>query len=196
MTTIKNLKRLGVFAFAVVLLGSCTSSAHIEKDPSTNLSNYRTYSWIEDENRDKKDHKNDLVEANIKSAVAQQLDKNGYRQVKNNPDLLLTYDILLEKNERRNSQPVYSQPYTRLYYNRYTRRYGTIYYPSQVVGYDTYTTPVKEGTVTVTMIDPKTDKTIWQGWATDEINSSQMSGKEIQKNVKTIFKKFDVASNN
>lgn len=196
MTTIKNLKRLGVFAFAVVLLGSCTSSAHIEKDPSTNLSNYRTYSWIEDANRDKKDHKNDLVEANIKSAVAQQLDKNGYRQVKNNPDLLLTYDILLEKNERRNSQPVYSQPYTRLYYNRYTRRYGTIYYPSQVVGYDTYTTPVKEGTVTVTMIDPKTDKTIWQGWATDEINSSQMSGKEIQKNVKTIFKKFDVASNN
>jgi hypothetical protein len=195
MTTIKNLKRLGVFAFAVVLLGSCTSSAHIEKDPSTNLANYRTYSWIDDENQDKKSHKNDLVEANIRTAVDQQLNKNGYRLAKNNPDLLLTYDILLEKNERRNSQPVYSQPYTRLYYNRYTRRYGTIYYPSQVVGYDTYTTPVKEGTVTVTMIDPKTDKTIWQGWATDQINSSQISGKEIQKNVKTIFKKFDVASN-
>ncbi len=195
MTTIKNLKRFGVFAFAVVLLGSCTSSAHIEKDPSTDLANYRTYSWIDNNTGEKKDHKNDLVEANIRTAVDQQLDKNGYRQVKNNPDLLLTYDILLEKNERRNSQPVYSQPYTRLYYNRYTRRYGTIYYPSQVVGYDTYTTPVKEGTVTVTMIDPKTDKTIWQGWATDQINSSQMTGKEIQKNVKTIFKKFDVASN-
>ncbi len=105
----------------------------------------------------------------------------------------MTY--FLKKNERRNSQPVYSQPYSRLYYNRFTRRYGTIYYPSQMVGYDTYTTPVKEGTVTVTLIDPKTDKTIWQGSATDEINSSQISGKEIQKNVKTIFKKFDVASN-
>ncbi len=44
------------------------------------------------------------------------------------------------------------------------------------------------------MIDPKTDKTIWQGWATDEINSSNITGKEIQKNVKSIFRKFDVAS--
>ena len=62
------------------------------------------------------------------------------------------------------------------------------------MGYDTYSTTVKEGTVTVTLIDAKTDKAVWQGWATNEISSNQISGKEINKNVNSIFKKFDAGN--
>ena len=192
----RTFKQFSAFAFAVVLLTSCANTAHIEKDPSANLSNYKTYSWISnDQNNGKtKAHKNDLSESNIRAAVNQELQKNGYTEVKSNPDLLLTYDLLVEKSVKQQNDPLYSRSFTRLYYNPYSRRYGTIYYPSQFLGYDNYSTSVKEGTVTITMIDPKTDKTIWQGWATDEINSSRFTGKEIQKNVKSIFRKFDVAS--
>lgn len=195
MTSTK-LKRFGVFALAVVLLSSCANTAHIEKDPSTNLENYKTYSWIEKEGSDTKDkdHKNDIAELNLRNTVNEELQKNGFSENKTNPDILLTYDILVEKNVKEERDPVYSRPYRRIYYNPYTRRYGTIYYPSQFLGYDSYRTPVKEGTITITMIDPKTDKTIWQGWATKEVNSSNITGKEVQRNVKTIFKKFDVAS--
>jgi hypothetical protein len=52
---------------------------------------------------------------------------------------------------------------------------------------------VREGTVTITMLDAKTDKTIWQGWTTDQVNSKNLTGKEIQNSVKSIFRKFDVA---
>ena len=52
----------------------------------------------------------------------------------------------------------------------------------------------KEGTVSISMIDAKTDKTIWQGWTTNELNGNQFSSKEVQKNVKSIFKKFDTAN--
>jgi hypothetical protein len=194
----KNLKRLSAYAFAAVLLTSCANSAHIEKVPAANLGDYKTYSWISNDQNDgqNKNHKNDLAESNIHAAVNQQLQKNGFNEVKRNPDLLVTYDLLVEKSVKQQSEPLYSRSFTRLYYNPYTRRYGTIYYPSQFLGYDSYSTPVREGTVTVTIIDPKTDKTIWQGWATDEINSSNFTGKDIQKNVKSIFRKFDVASNN
>jgi hypothetical protein len=126
--------------------------------------------------------------------VNDELQKNGFREVKNNPDLLLSYDLLVEKNVREQTEPMYSRPYSRVYYNPYTRRYGQIYYPSQFLGYDSYNTPVKEGTVSISMIDAKTDKTIWQGWTTEELNSNQFSSKEVQKNVRTIFKKFDTAS--
>ena len=192
---LKRFKQFSAFAFAVVLLASCVNTAHIEKDPSANLSDYKTYSWISnDQNNGKtKTHKNDLTESNIRAAVNQELQKNGYTEVKSNPDLLLTYDLLVEKSVKQQNDPLYSRPFTRIFYNPYSRRYGTIYYPSRFLGYDRYSTPVKEGTVTITMVDPKTDKTIWQGWATDEINSSNFTGKEIQKNVKTIFRKFDVA---
>jgi hypothetical protein len=175
-----------------LLLGSCGTSAHIEKDESANLQNYKTYLWIDKENKGKVN--NEIAAQNLKVIVNDELQKNGFREVKNNPDLLLSYDLLVEKNVREQTEPMYSRPYTRVYYNPYTRRYGQIYYPSQFLGYDSYNTSVKEGTVSISMIDAKTDKTIWQGWTTEELNSNQFSSKEVQKNVRTIFKKFDTAS--
>ena len=189
-----QLKRYYVLILAVgaMILNSCGTTAHIEKDESANLTKYRTYAWIDKENKDKL--KNDIAEQNLKTIVNEELQKNGFKAVKANPDLLLSYDLLVEKSVREQSEPVYSRPYSRVYFNPYTRRYGTLYYPSQFLGYDSYTTPVKEGTVSISLIDAKTDKTIWQGWTTEELAGNQFSSKEVQKNVRSIFKKFDVAS--
>ncbi len=106
-----------------------------------------------------------------------------------NPDILLSYDVLVERNTETNREPVYSQSMTRYYYNPYTRRWSTIYYPSQFQGYDVYETPVREGTVTITMVDAKTDKNIWQGWTTERLNGSRITDTEIKKSVKNIFNK-------
>ena len=190
----KRLKAFYVLALVVggMVLNSCGTSAHIEKDETANLKNYKTYSWIDKENKEKV--RNEIAAQNLKSIVNDELQKNGFREVKNNPDLLLSYDLLVEKSVKEQSDPVYSRPYSRVYYNPYTRRYGSIYYPSQFLGYDSYSTPVKEGTVSISMVDTKTDKTVWQGWTTNELNSNQFSSKEVQKNVRSIFKKFDTAS--
>ncbi len=181
-----------VLAVGAVLLNSCSTSAHIEKDESANLKNYKSYTWIDKENQGK--ITNEIAAQNLKTIVNGELQKNGFREVKHNPDLLLSYDLLVEKSVKEQSEAVYSRPYSRVYYNPYTRRYGTINYPSQFLGYDSYSTPVKEGTVSISMVDAKTDKTIWQGWTTDELNSNQFSSKEVQKNVRSIFKKFEVAN--
>lgn len=181
-----------VLAVGAMFLNSCGTTAHIEKDESVNLNNYKTYTWIDKENNDKV--KNEIAAQNLISIVNDELQKNGFREVKKNPDMLLSYDLLVERSVKEQSEPVYSRPYSRMYYNPYTRRYGTLYYPSQFLGYDSYTTPVKEGTVSISMIDAKTDKTVWQGWTTNELNSSQFSSKEVQRNVRSIFKKFDLAS--
>jgi hypothetical protein len=181
---------LTLFAAGAILFSSCGSSAHIEKDEAADLGNYKTYTWMDKDNKDKL---NGIAVQDLKTFVNEELQKNGFREVKHNPDLLLSYDLLVEKSVRDQSEPVYSRPYSRVYYNPYTRRYGTIYYPSQFLGYDSYQTPVKEGTVSISMVDAKTDKTIWQGWTTDEVNSNHFTSKEVQKNLKSIFKKFDVA---
>ncbi len=52
---------------------------------------------------------------------------------------------------------------------------------------------LREGTITISMIDAKTNKTIWQGWTTEEVNSRNLTSKEIQASVKNIFRKFDLA---
>jgi Domain of unknown function (DUF4136) len=182
-----------IIAWAMLLFAftSCVSTAHVEKDQSVNFSGYKTYSWIGGEDGGNK--RNDLLEMNVHNSVNQELQKSGWKQVNTNPDVLLSYDMLVEKGNKQQRDPVYSQPTTRAFFNPYTRRWGTIYYPSQFLGYDNRTVTVKEGTLTITMIDARTEKTIWQGWNTEEVNSRNLTRKEIQGSVKSIFRKFDTA---
>lgn len=186
----------GYFSF-VFLLASCGTTAHIEKDDHTDFSKYKTFAWIDKdgEGKDDRNHRNDLTEQQIRAAVNKELEKSGWREVKNRPDVLLSYDVLVEKGTRETSNPVYTRPFSRIVYNPYTRRYTTIYYPSQFVGYDRDERAVKEGTVTISMIDTRTDKTVWQGWTTDEVSSRNLTSKEIESSVRAIFKKFDLAKN-
>lgn len=181
----------------IFLLASCAPTAHVKKDDAANFSNYKTFAWAE-YNPSKKDNnrRDDLTEKKIKEAVNKELEKSsGWKEAKHDPDILLTYDILVERSVKQQNDPVYSQPFSRTFYNPYTRRFINVFYPSQFVGYDNYDVPSREGTVTISMIDAKTDKTVWQGWTTNEVNSKNLTNKEIVSSVKTIFRKFDVAKN-
>jgi hypothetical protein len=188
----KSLRFLSAIALAGALLTGCASVAHVEKDETVNFSNYKTYAWAQ--NDEQGSEKNaELTERKTRTAIDAELAKQGWREVKHNPDVLVSYDVLVERNEKQTTNPVYSRSYTRPFFNPYTRRWATIYYPSQFLGYDDETRTVREGTLTITMTDAKTDKMVWQGWTTDEVNSKNLTSKEIQSSVKSIFRKFDVA---
>jgi hypothetical protein len=186
-----------MIALAAVLITGCASVAHVEKDETVNFGRYQTFAWVdtkESQNDTVKTKVSDLTERQIKQAVNNELAKAGWKESKTRPDVLLTYDVLVEKTLKEDSNPVYSRPFTRYYYNPYNRRWMSVFYPSQHMGYDVAEREVREGTITVTILDAKTDKTIWQGWTTDEVNSRNLTGKEIQASVKSIFRKFDVAN--
>ncbi len=186
--------KLSVLAVAAgIFVGGCANTVHIEKVSSADLSRYKTYSWIRavEDTTTKTSRSNDIAVQNLQAAVNSQLQKIGYREVKTNPDVLVNSELMVEKTEREQRDPVYSRPFTRYYYNPRSGRYTGFYYPSQFQGFDSHTTSVKEGTITVMLIDTKTDKTLWQGWTTQELDFAQITDKEINKNVKSIFKKFD-----
>ena len=193
----KNLRWLGSSVVLGLMLASCSPSAHIEKDDNADFSHYKTFAWIDNDGEGKKDNKNnDLLESKIRAAVNKELEKSaGWHETKSKPDILLSYDVLVERTVKESNDPVYSRPYSRVFYNRYTRRYSTIYYPSQFLGYDRSEYPTREGTVTISMVDTRTDKTVWQGWSTDEVDGRHINSKEVQSAVKSIFRKFDVAKN-
>lgn len=193
----RNLKLWSGSLAVVFLLASCASTAHIEKDDNTDFTKYKTFAWAEKEDKDTKGNKNtDLTERKIREAVNKELEKTaGWRETKNNPDVLLSYDVLVERSSRSQSDPVYSNPFMRSFYNPYSRRFYRVYYPSRFMGYDNYDVNTREGTVTISMIDANTEKTVWQGWATDEVGSRNLTSKEIQSSVRAIFRKFDIAKN-
>ena len=183
---------VALFSFTMM---SCASTAHIEKDDSIDFGKYKTFAWIEKAPSDS-NKTNDIAESKVKSIVNQELEKNaGWRQVNSKPDLLLSYDVLVERSVVEQNNPVYSRGYTRTFYNPRSGRYFNVYYPSRFIGYDNYGVQVQEGTVTISMIDTKTDKTVWQGWTTEQIDSRKIKTKEVESAIKSIFKKFDLAKN-
>lgn len=188
---------LGSLSIGIVfLLASCSPSAHIEKDDTADFSRYKTFAWVDKDDKPKSGRTNDLAEQKIRDAVNKELGKTaGWRETKKNPDVLLSYDVLVERSVKSQNDPVYSRPFTRTFYNPYARRFINVYYPSQFMGYDNYDVPVREGTVTISMIDAGSDKTVWQGWSTAEVDARKMTTKEIQSSVKAIFRKFDIAKN-
>ncbi|GAC1380216.1 MAG: hypothetical protein NVSMB45_03200 [Ginsengibacter sp.] len=190
---LKKISSSLIIAATVLFFIGCGSSAHIEKDDSVQLSSYKTYNWLPkpDSVVKKQGNLNKIAEQNIQNSTDQELQKNGYRKVTSNPDLLVSYDVMIDNKTLHTSDPVYSAPYSRIYYNPYTRRYGTLYYPSQLMGYNENSTLVKEGTVSISMIDAKTDKTIWQGWSSETLNSNYISSRDAEKDVRLIFKKFN-----
>jgi hypothetical protein len=190
----KMLRALLGLVLPIVLVVSCATPAYVEKDDSADFSRYKSFAWIDNSNKEGKGKQNELLKNNVQEAVSAQLVKEGWKEDRNRPDILLSYDMLVERAVRENRDPVYSQPFSRIFYNPYTRRYGRIFYPSSFLGYDNNTVSVREGTLTITMLDAKTDKTIWQGWTTDEVRSRNVTKKEVQKSVQNIFRKFDVAS--
>lgn len=182
----------GILAVGALLLTGCAAAVHIEKDAQADLNKYKTFAWI-NENNGKKSKANGLEDKSVHEAVSRELQKSSWREVNSNPDVLISYDVLVERATKRQTDPVYSQSASRLYFNPYTRRYGTIFYPSQFLGYNDYNVPVREGTLTITITDANTDKTIWQGWTTEQVGSGRLTSKELNSSVKNIFRKLDVA---
>ena len=188
----KMLKVALALVIPIALVVSCATPAYVERDETADFSRYKTFAWIDNPKEEKNRH-HDLMKKNVQEAVTAKLEKEGFKEDRSKPVVLISYDLLVEKATREQSNPVYSRPFRRVYYNPFYRRYGVIYYPSTFMGYDDYTTEIKQGTLTITMVDARTDKTIWQGWTTDEVNSRNVSKKEIQSSVNSIFRKFDVA---
>ena len=168
----KKINIAGILISAAATIYSCSAPVYVEKDNSVNLSNYKTYMWV-----DVKSSENDassrataFADVSVHNSVNAELSNWGWREVTDDPDVLISYDVLVERNVETQSDPVYSQSYSRLYYNRFTRRWSTIYYPSQFLRYQQYQVPVKEATITISMMDADTDKKIWQGWTTERLN--------------------------
>ena len=190
---------LSVAVASALFFASCSVSTHIETAAGVNFSNYKTFGWANGSGEIVEDSAdNDIVDNNIKNAISKQLESKGWKETNQNPDVILDYNVMVEKGVRQASQPVYNYPlynynypFTHYYYNSWRHRMGYMYYPSDLMRYHTYNVPFKEGTLTVNMIDAKTNKLIWQGSAKGDVSSKTVTTQEMATDVKSIFNKYN-----
>jgi hypothetical protein len=190
----KKIQWIMGLTIAMVILAACGRTAYVQKDTNVDLSKIQTYSWVktqtDKESKSNNGKTDDLTARKIRESIDRNLQAKGWREVNRNPDVYLVYDVMIENEDVRVQRPVYSESFTRWFFNPRNRRWVPVFYPSRVMGYDEQTRQVKEGTLTLTMLDADTDKTIWQGWTTSELNGRKLTDKEIDGKVKAIVKKI------
>ena len=191
----KSIQSVLVFAAFGLLLSGCAATAFVEKDDAVNFNRYKTFAWLDESADSTGLQKNSLQETNLRQAVNAELAKANWSEAKNKPDIILKHDVLVEKTVKDNSSPLYSQSFTRRFYNPYSGRFSYVFYPSQFMGYGNDQYESREGTLTITMIDAKTDKVVWQGWTTGEVSNKNLTSNEIRGSVKSIFRKFEPGKN-
>ncbi len=141
-------------------------------------------------------YNNDIATDKIVEAANTELDKRGFQLNNNRPDLLIKYTAVVNKETKTYSDPVYYNPPPRL-----SPRVG--YYRGRAIYYYAYTDPfpvyvgsrarkmqVKAGSIMIDIIERKTSKLIWRGWAEGEVNDGQKAINDIPSVVANIFKKL------
>jgi Domain of unknown function (DUF4136) len=179
------------FATAVVCT-SCGPTSHVEVAKGVDFNNYKTFGWANDKGVKKSGRvDNDIVDNNIKNSISEELEQKNWQETEQKPDVLLDYNVTVQKGVTRETEPVYTSLYSG-YYPSWRGRRGYYYDPGFFAGYRTYNVPFKEGTLTVNMIDAKTNKLIWQGYATGDIATKKVTSKDAESDVKSIFKKLSL----
>lgn len=176
-------------ATTIIFMG-CNVTSHTETAAGVDFSKYKTFSWAPHEsgqNVNRED--NDIVDNNIKNGIAKELAAKGWVENNSNPDVLLSYNIMVEHGMKHETQPMYTYPHTQFLYGGRGRVYS-FWYPSTLMGYRSYNVPFKYGELTVNMIDAKSKKLVWQGWAKGDINTAKLTSQEVEQEVKSIFRKF------
>jgi hypothetical protein len=190
----KKIQGMTIAILMMLVMVSCGRTAYVQKDADVDFSRIKTYSWVttqankEIASAQKKN--DDLTNRKIRQAIDKNLIEKGWKEVKKNPDVYLVYDMMIEEENKKVTTPVYSQSFTRWFFNPRNRRWVPVFYPSQFMGYDEDIEKVKEGTLTLTLMDADTDKTIWQGWTTSEMSGRKLTDKQIESKVKAIVAKL------
>jgi Domain of unknown function (DUF4136) len=176
----KSIVRLWLLTGFVCSVYSCSDrlKAYQDFDLDMDVRKYATYSWPERTDIESKSNPlmfNELTDKRIMKAVDFQLAKNGYKPTTSVPDLKIHYHIIVKDKSVKYLDDPGNDDYSPYW------TFGQM---------DVYR--YKEGTLIIDMIDVKTCRILWRGWAVAILDEdlATPSEKDIARVVNKIFGNF------
>jgi hypothetical protein len=212
---IQNLAISIYLAGMMLLLNACApTTIYSDYSKTIDFKSYKSFAWLPKNHNPQQDSAfdNSILESNIKNLASGELKSRGYQVNTNEPDVLLDFHITLANKVDQVSTPVYGYAYNYNNYNSYYNSYnpGVPYYnniytynnsyynnsyfnaPTSVIGYTTENIPYEEGTLTILMIDRKSNQLVWKGWSVGSVTDEQTFEYELASDIHRLFKEFPV----
>lgn len=164
----------------------CASKPEIraDADPSANLSSFQTFGFFDNLATDKSRYST-MITARLKDATRREMQKRGYKEDAENPQLLVNFSTNVESRTELHSAPSAS------FYGYRAGMYGAwAGYPS-----DVYTTQYKQGTLAIDIVDASRKQLVWQGIAQARVTEQMMENptQALDSIIADIFEKYPVA---
>lgn len=155
-----------MLAAAALLLSACSSvNTNWDYNPEVNFNQYKTFAWATSVNDGSEYHLDGLMDARVRSAVDDQLELKGMKQVpQKDAQLLVNY---LTKVDTKVDVDTFTNYYG---YNPYYPYYGPGWgWGSQIGQTHTQVREYNVGTLIVDLVDAKTKQLVWRGSIADTI---------------------------
>lgn len=171
-----------LFFFLVILgagLWGCTAQVSGKFTNTDKVRSYKTYALAEGEQKSENPlYNSDQIDQEIRSNLQKELEVRGFVQDTIRPDFLVRYQTYTEKV--RDVQPGYFYPGFGWggMFGRYMSR------PSVTVS--------TQGVLVIDVIDRKSGKTVWRGFAEGNVDNVKKVVPKASKAVQGIMKKFPV----
>jgi hypothetical protein len=192
-------KQILILVGLVAILSSCSSYNYYAVSNKSLGAEYQTYAWLpEGKSKASSIYDNDIAADKIMEAASAELNKRGFKLNNRKPDLLVRYTAVVSKEAKSYNEPVYYDAPGRYIPRMGVHRGRAFYYyayrdPFPVyVGSEQRTVNVKQGSIMIDLIDRKTKKVIWRGWAEGELDNPERAITQLPQVVQNIFKKLPV----
>ncbi|WP_157974508.1 DUF4136 domain-containing protein [Lewinella sp. IMCC34183] len=182
-----------------LFLVSCGPQVTTAQPTDADLSKYKTFAYLPNADIEMTDANMDqeAINSRIIETVNTQMQQEGYRLNRDNPDLLVLISVKKDQETATDTDPVYATyPYGTYgvntvspYYNNYY--YNDFYNYGGVVGYDTDTYNYTEGTLIISLVDRNSKNTVWKGMTSEAIYSGSTT-EEIIGLVDDIFDEYPI----
>jgi len=198
----KNFIKVAFAVLMAFLYGCTTSTISSDYVKGTDFNQYKSFAFLPTPARDSLEfHKynNEILMENLKQTVQSELERRGYVQNNENPDLLVLLRTMFEDKVDTVRTPATVVPYS--WYGSYNYYYPDFYY--RPWGYDFYrgypnilyiegeqirAIPYTEGSIIIDLIErgQQKNRLIWRAWAERAVDSDEVQ-KDMQKDVRRIF---------
>jgi hypothetical protein len=167
-------KRITLLLLFILIGYGCAIAQDVNYnyDQTADFSKYKTYKWAAIEG---KMYPDQIVDQNIRGAADAQLATKGLTKTETNPDLLVAYDIAIDKEQRIDT-------------------WGSGYWGWYGGGMQSTTvSTINVGTLVLDMYEPAGQKLVWRGTATKTLNaknSPEKRQKNLQKAMQKLLKNY------
>ena len=175
MRAFRRTLALAALAAAVVTLGACaTTRVNASLERGMNFTQYKSYAWAADEKFSTGDPRldnNEFFENTLRAAVDKSMAARGFEKTS-----VATAQVVVHYHANAHQQ---------IDVNKLDRQYGYCD--------DCHSSIYDAGTITLDLVDAKTDKLVWRGWSEgslDGIDTQSVIESRVTDAVTTIMQKL------